>query len=228
MLRTSLILKLLVATVTTAALIGCSKPASEEASQSPSTPEVARSTAAPARARTQSVVAARTQPIRPGGQTAGGIPLPSPVEQEAATPQDNASTVQQIVEFEGTYRTNADFSARVELIYKISDVGTPEALLSLGRIFFGETDPELKTEVLNLLADIDGQTDNKLAILTAAITADQPKDVREAAIDALTDIEPPERALPVLQSLLNDPDAEIREDAKDAVEQLQAIIAAPH
>jgi len=228
MQRTSLAFKLLVTVLVTAALIGCSKPASEEAPQASSTPGVAKNTTASSPAKTQAVAAAKTPAKRSGSQTADGVPLPSPGEQEEASPQDNASTVQQILEFEGTYRTNADFSVRVELIYKISDVGTPEALLAMGRIFFSETDPELKTEVLNLLADIDGQTDNKLSILTAAIAADQPKDVREQAIDALTDIEPPERAVPILQSLLSDPDAEIREDAKDAVEQLQAIIAAPH
>jgi len=177
---------------------------------------------------TQAKTAAKPAAGASSKQTADGVPLPAqtPVHEDAP-PQDDAATVQQILQYEGAYRTNADFSARVELIYKVSDVGTPEAVLAMGRIFFSETDPELKTEVLNLLADIDGQTDNKLAILTAGIGHDQPKEVREEAIDALTDIEPPGRALPLLQSLLNDPDTEIREAATDAIDVVRTLMSSP-
>jgi HEAT repeat protein len=145
---------------------------------------------------------------------------------EADSPQDNEQTLQEIANLEIEYLTNAEFSARAEVIYKISDVGTPGAIPALGRIFFGETDPELKTEVLSLLVDIDNQDNQKLAILSAAVRADQPKEVREAAIDAITDLESPQRGLPVLQSLSSDPDEEIREDVKDAIEQVQAVMSA--
>jgi HEAT repeat protein len=144
---------------------------------------------------------------------------------QAANPQTELPPATQIAHFEAEYLTNADFSARAELIYKISDVGTPEAIPALGRIFASENDTELKTEVLSLLADIDNQDDQKLAILSAAVGADQPKDVREAAIDALTDLESPQRGLPILQSLSNDPDAEIRDAVKDAVALVQSLMS---
>ena len=91
-----------------------------------------------------------------------------------------------------------------------------------------ESDPELKTEVLSLLADIDNQDEQKIAILSVAVHADQPKEVREAAIDAITDLESPQRGLAILQSLANDPDSEIRDDVKDAIEQVQAATSGTH
>jgi len=143
----------------------------------------------------------------------------------AESPQDTQETLQEIANLELEYMTNTEFSARAEVIYRISDVGTPGAIPALGRVFSMESDPELKTEVLSLLADIDNQDDQKLAILYAAVGADQPKEVREAAIDAVTDLESPQRGLLILQSLANDPDPEIREDVKDAIEQVQAVMS---
>ena len=74
--------------------------------------------------------------------------------------------------------------------------------------------------MLNSLFDIEGQDDKTAALLAAGVATNQPKDVRDAAIDALGDIEA-KRAVPILQSILSDPDEDIREHAKDVIEQVQ-------
>lgn len=126
---------------------------------------------------------------------------------------------------ETDYINKPDFSERVRIIYKLADSGTPEALASLGRIFHMEKDEDLKVEVLDSLFDIDGQDQSKAALLAQGAGPDQHRDVRESAIDGLTDIDP-QIALPILKALANDPDPEIRELVRDAIEQVQAEMEA--
>ena len=64
--------------------------------------------------------------------------------------------------------------------------------------------------MINSLTDIDGQNDKKLAILSSAMRADQPKDVRLEAIDGMGDVED-KRGIQILQGFVNDPDEEIRQ-----------------
>jgi HEAT repeat protein len=184
-------------------LIGCGKP-SEQPAESP----------APA-----------AQPDKP--QPSGMPPLPpSTTKTPTVTPPSAVPAVGnqgagEISQIEAAYLANPDFAKRVELIYKISDVGTVESIAALSRLFNQEKDPDLKIEVVDSLFDIDGLDQHKVALLVTASAANQPKEVRESAIDALGDLEP-KYALPILQSLAADPDEDIREAAKDQIELLQA------
>jgi hypothetical protein len=153
------------------------------------------------------------------------VPNPPPPPPPPVPPQ-TAEPVQGAAEIERSYVSNPDFSARVQFIYQLSDLATPEAVSALGRLFQMEKDPDLRTEVLDSLYDIDGLDDQKAAILAAGASAYQPKEVRESAIDALTDIDP-KKALPILQALVTDPDPDIRDDAKDAIEQVQETMNNP-
>jgi hypothetical protein len=132
----------------------------------------------------------------------------------------STEAAKQVGALENAYLANTEFPQRVENIYKITDLGTPEAIAALGRLFQAEKEVDLKTEILDSLFDIDGLDDKKAALLAAGAGADQPKDVRESAIDGLTDLAP-KYALPILQALVSDQDQEIRDLAKDAIEQLQ-------
>jgi hypothetical protein len=152
------------------------------------------------------------------------VPNPSPPPQP--TPPPVAEPAQGAADIERSYVSNPDFSARVQFIYQLSDLATPEAVSALGRLFQMEKDPDLRTEVLDSLYDIDGLDDQKAAILAAGASAYQPKEVRESAIDALTDIDP-KKALPILQALVTDSDPDIRDDAKDAIEQVQETMNNP-
>jgi hypothetical protein len=138
----------------------------------------------------------------------------------AAAPTGTPSQVADALET--VYIANPDFTARVDTIYKLTDEGTPEAIASLGRLFHAEKDPDLKTEILDSLFDVDGQDERKAALLSAGAGADQAKEVRLSAIDGLEDVDA-KYALPILQALASDPDEEIRDAAKDAIEMLQPV-----
>jgi HEAT repeat protein len=155
-------------------------------------------------------------------------PTPAHTPQFSATPAatTSVSPAQEAMVLENAYIATPDFSARVETIYKLTDAATPEAIASLGRLFHMEKDPELKTEILDSLFDIDGQDERKAALFAAGAGSDQPKEVRQSAIDGLEDVEA-KYALPILQALTTDPDEDIRDAAKDAIESLQAAPPTP-
>lgn len=132
--------------------------------------------------------------------------------------QHDADDAPNVSALEASYVAKPEFTDRVQIIYKLSDAGTPDAIYALGRLFHAEKDPDLKVEIMDSLFDIDGQDDKKVALLAAGAGPDQPKDVRESAIDGLGDVDA-QYALPILKPLANDPDEEIREQAKDAIEQ---------
>jgi hypothetical protein len=209
-----------------ALLAGCGKK-DETPSTEPPPPKTAKSPAKPtAKPPTDAVTIPATgnqpPPTAPGTTTQELTQyktFPQPKPTRVTDPAQRAQLL------ETSYIANPDFSQRVQIIYKLSDIGTPESLASLGRIFHMEKDPDLKVEVLDSLFDFDGQDQNKAALLAQGAGPDQPKDVRESAIDGLTDIEA-KIALPILQALANDPDAEVRDLVRDALEQVQAELAA--
>ena len=157
----------------------------------------------------------------PAPKPSVGAPKPAP-----ATPATGAEVTQSPSALEAAYISNPDFNARVETIYKLADVGSPESIGSLGRLFHMEKDSDLKTEILDSLFDIEGQDDSKVALLAAGASTDQPKEVRESAIDALEDVKPA-LAIPILKALVGDPDPEISEAAKAALETVQDEQANP-
>jgi HEAT repeat protein len=59
-----------------------------------------------------------------------------------------------------------------------------------------------------------------LAMLKLGTEKGLPTEVRQSAIDGLIDLED-QRVIPILNGLLNDPDEDIRDGAKDALEMLQ-------
>jgi hypothetical protein len=167
-----------------------------------------------------------TETPKPATAPAASPSVAKPTMPPTSMPQPSADATKAATDLESSYVSNPDFSVRVQVIYKLSDLATPEAISALGRVFQTEKDPDLRTEVLDSLYDIDGLDDKKAVVLAAGAAADQPKEVRESAIDGLGDIDA-KQALPILQALLNDPDPEIREAAKDAIEQLQATMNNP-
>ena len=84
-----------------------------------------------------------------------------------------------------------------------------------------ETDTDLKVDLIDSLLGIEGHTEEKLAMLTQGARSGLPKEVRLSAVDGLIELNDP-RTVAVFNGMLNDPDEEIREAAKDALEMLQA------
>ena len=141
--------------------------------------------------------------------------------QESGDAQTQAELAAQVKQLENEYENTADFQKRVTLIYEISaNDDAPDAIDTLAHLFLNEKDQELKTELVNSLSDVDGQNDKKLAILSTALRADQPKEVRLEAIDGMGDVQD-KRGIQVLQGYLNDPDEDIKDTVQNTIEQLQ-------
>ena len=132
----------------------------------------------------------------------------------------NSNDAKEAAALETDYLATNDFASKIETLYKISDLETGNAVDTLSRLFFQEKDADMKIQIIDAIGDIEGFKEKKLALLTSAVKTDQPQDVRESAINTLGDIEDA-RAIPILQSLLNDPDEDIRTDAEDTMKLLQ-------
>jgi HEAT repeat protein len=102
----------------------------------------------------------------------------------------------------------------------IAENSSAETVKTLTRLFEAETNVDLKIDLLDSLLGIEGFADEKLIMLTMGARQGLPNEIRQSAIDGLIDLDD-RRVIPVLNGLLNDPDEEIREGAKDALEMLQ-------
>jgi HEAT repeat protein len=124
-----------------------------------------------------------------------------------------------VLEKDYTATTNRD--QRLDIMMDIAETPGAEAVKALTRLFEVETDLDLKVDLLDSLLGIEGFKDDKLIMLTLGARQGLPSEVRQSAIDGLIDLDD-QRVIPILNGLLNDPDAEIREAAKDAIEMLQS------
>jgi len=137
---------------------------------------------------------------------------------DAQTQAELATQLKQLV---NEYDNTADFQKRVTLIYEISgNDDAPDVVDALAHLFLNEQDQELKIELVNSLGDVDGQNDKKLAILSSALRPDQPREVRQEAVDAMGDLQD-KRGIQILQSYSNDPDPDLKDTVQDTIDQLQ-------
>jgi hypothetical protein len=196
-------------------LLGCSKPESTDTLPPPK-PPTAKAIEFPAPTN-----------LTAASQAVNATPVaPAPAVPEVSAEDSPAALSAQVKQFESDYQNTADFQKRVVIIYNLSSVESPDTIDTIGRLFLNEKDKELKIELVNSLLDIEGENDKKLAILGTAIRADQPKDVRLEGIDGMGDTED-KRAIQVLQTLLTDPDEDVRQNAQDTIDQLQTDVTPP-
>ena len=197
--------------VATLAVAGCSKNGSEQSLPPPTTINKPALPPAP-------VPPPATTEVEPAPVT------PSPEASETNAPAEEeegpAQLAAQLKKLESDYQNATDLQKRIVIIYDIAAIDSPDTIDSIAHLFLKEKDQELKTDMITSLSDIDGQNDKKLAILSSAMRADQPKDVRREAIDGMADLDD-KRGIQVLQGFANDSDEEIREAVHDAIEQLQ-------
>ena len=192
------------------AMVGCRQR--ESGSEEPRTPSKSVSPAPRVTTPPPSALAGKLPPNR-GTRTA-----PPTVMTDSRLADKEAAAL------EKDYMATTDFAGKIEMLYKISDLATGNAVDTLSRLFFQEKDADMKIQIIDAIGDIEGFKEKKLALLTSAVKTDQPQDVRESAINTLGDIEDA-RAIPILQSLLNDPDEDIRTDAEDTMKLLQDALS---
>jgi hypothetical protein len=147
------------------------------------------------------------------------IPVPTITNDTPGLPGLAQTKPLPVLEKEYVATTNRD--TRLDVMMDIADAPGPDAVRALTRLFQVETDPDLKVDLLDSLLGIEGQVEEKLKMLTLGAEKGLPTDVRQSAIDGLIDLDD-QRVIPVLNGLLNDPDEEVREGAKDALEMLQS------
>jgi hypothetical protein len=166
----------------------------------------------------------------PPSSTVDVVPPPpeafAPTSPPVAEEEAQAQLAAEVKQLESDYQNTTDFQKHVVIIYSLSSNESTDTIDAVSRLFLGEKDQELRIEMINSLTDIQGQNDKKLAILSNAVQADQPKEVRLAAVDGMGDVED-NRAIQVLQGFVNDPDEDVRDAAHDTIEQLQSAVPQP-
>ena len=170
--------------------------------------------------------AGRTTVANPGTQVTGapraGTQLP--VINRAET--NDLPIVKPLPTLESDYAGATNRDTRLDIMMDIAETPGAESVRALTRLFEVESDTDLKVDLLDSLLGIDGFKEEKLIMLTLGSRQGLPSEVRQSAIDGLIDLDDA-RVIPVLNGLLNDPDAEIREGAQDALEMIQSAQAQP-
>jgi HEAT repeat protein len=198
---------------------GCSKKESEEAPLPPPSPSMTITKTIPPPPLPSA--AAKTAAVQAAVDSAAAAVTAAATDEESP-----AALAAKVIQLEGDYQRETDFQKKVVIIYDLSSTESSNTVDAVGRMFLNEKDQELKIELINSLMDIDGQNDKKLAILSSAIRADQPKEVRLEAIDGMGDVED-KRGIQVLQTFANDPDEDVRDAVKDTIDQLETAVAQP-
>lgn len=190
----------LVATFSLSLFTGCSKPTSEKTGGTD-----------------------KSQPKKPGSVAV------TPTRIERSTPPAlNRSRKDQLPApkpgvLEKNYRATTNENTKTEIIYKLGEIGSREAVEVLGRLFPSEKDADLRTEMISILAVVDEANNEKLAVYKMGVKPDQPIDVRKEAIEGLGDLEDA-RAIPILQELTKDSQTEISNAAREALELVQTAV----
>jgi HEAT repeat protein len=128
-------------------------------------------------------------------------------------PSQTASSLQQ--KFFNTENPNE----RRETVFALGELNSAEATAVLGTLFQNERNEKLKLDILATIEQMEVADAHKVSIMIAAARPEQPQEVRETAIDILADLDDP-AVFPMLQMLTSDPNAEIRQAAKDALDDI--------
>lgn len=145
-------------------------------------------------------------------------PPPPTVPPASESPEAAAEAAELIAEFAG----DQDEARRIEIVFELAANGSPGAQTKLDEIYRNPPAARLKQEVVNAMTFMEPHNlDFALTLLSDAVGPQQPVELREAAMDALRDLEDA-RTINVWRSIANDPQAEIREAAAQAIEYLTA------
>jgi len=123
------------------------------------------------------------------------------------------------------YRETTDSTYKTWIIYTVGEFNNEEALGALVALFQGETDPELKANILDAMSDIDSP--NSVAAIAIGLDAAQPTAVRVEAISTLM-YKDDVTALPYLEPLTTNGNHQIAAAALHAVEMINMPSSPQH
>ena len=168
-------------------------------------------------------ITANTKPGLDPKMAAGtpGQTLIPPPPKEKPDDKDDVPVAKPLPVLESNYAATTNRDTRLDIMMDIAETPGAETVRTLARLLETETDTDLKVDLIDSLLGIEGHTEEKLAMLTQGARSGLPKEVRLSAVDGLIELNDP-RTVAVFNGMLNDPDEEIREAAKDALEMIQA------
>jgi HEAT repeat protein len=130
---------------------------------------------------------------------------------------DEESSAETAISLQQKFLSTSDALERKNIIHALGDLDTDDAMDIICRLFQVEREEEVKVDMLETIEQMEVESGRKIPIMAAAIQPDQPQEVRETGIDVLADFDEP-GATQLLQNLLNDPNPDIREAAKEALQ----------
>jgi HEAT repeat protein len=157
-------------------------------------------------------------PVSTVETTPESIPVPSPQSPPIST-QDPPPDVNTLA---AKFRSEQDAGVRAEIVADLWEINTRESVEALRLLFHGERDPDVKADFLAGVADASEKAihESCYGLLLSAIAPGQPSDIRLLAAQLFTDFEDA-RVPGLLQQFSQDPDPEVREAVKDAIESLR-------
>lgn len=138
-------------------------------------------------------------------------PTPAPPAPTPTPPQRVVRTSELVTE----YLLIENVSERGDLARSIASMDDAESLRELTTLFRRARHPAEREGLIAALGDTDFTTelDGKLALLTTALGS-QPRNVRDAALGVVAQIEDPRAIALIKKVAASDPDHEVREAAK--------------
>lgn len=117
------------------------------------------------------------------------------------------------------FRSAAESEDRSVIVGELWALDTPAAVETIRQLFLSEKEQDVKVDMVTGLTESESPRtrESRLALIASALAPNQPKDVREVAAQVLVEIEDP-RVINLLQQYSQDPDPEIREAMRDALE----------
>lgn len=165
-----------------------------------------------------------TDPVAPPPPVIPAKPPPTVVGISIAPADPEAA--EKIAALEKDYLGAKSQEGRMDVVNSLGEIVSGETIKSLARLFEQEKDKDLQVHLVDALQSIAGFKEEKLAFLAACIKPALDRDVRQAAIDGLIDLED-RRSIRVLQTLLNDLDDTIVQSAKSAIIILESPLTPP-
>lgn len=117
------------------------------------------------------------------------------------------------------FRGSAEAEDRSAIVGELWELDSPAAVETIRQLFLSEKEQDVKVDMVAGLTESQSPKtrESRLALIASALAPNQPKDVREVAAQVLIEIEDP-RVINLLQQYSQDPDPEIREAMRDALE----------
>jgi HEAT repeat protein len=121
---------------------------------------------------------------------------------------------------EQSYLASNDTEQKLDMIGQLSDIGDVDAVAAFDRLLRNERSTDLKLELLSGLMAVEADSPEKVAALAIGLWPTQPDEVRHLALEGIASSRTP-TALQLLQGLRLDANAEIREEATSALEEMR-------